>query len=108
VTESEFEQVVEEIRPELVRIAARRCGRDQAEDAVQKCLTYQWTAGRWKTASAATVSGWLRHKAKQAAQDEFKGLVRLRDAQNNLGVLSYSGCKHTQSAPNSDGEETNK
>jgi DNA-directed RNA polymerase specialized sigma24 family protein len=108
VTEREFETLVSEIRPELVRIASRRCGRDQAEDAVQKCITYQWSTGRWKTAGVETVSGWLRHKAKQSAQDEFKGLARLRDAQRNIAVLSYSGCKHIESKPNADGEETNK
>jgi DNA-directed RNA polymerase specialized sigma24 family protein len=108
MTEEEFTNLIEAIRPELVAIARRRCGRDQAEDAVQKTVMRVWAAGRWQIVDPTTVTARLRALVSLNGQDEFRQIVRFRDAQRNLGVLTHNGCKHTQSAPNSDGEETNK
>ncbi len=104
MTEAEFANLVEDIRPELVRIAARRCGRDQAEDAVQKGVLRLWESRQWVTADRHTVAGWLRHKAVSRGQDEMKSLLRLRAAQRNIRVLSDKGHKQTARQPNSDGE----
>lgn len=104
MTETQFTQLVEKLRPELVRIAARRCGRDQAEDAVQKAVAKVWELGAWRTKPRAVVAGWLRHKTVSRGQDEMKSLMRLRGAQKNLRVLSDKGHKHTTKSPNSDGE----
>jgi DNA-directed RNA polymerase specialized sigma24 family protein len=108
VTEAEFEQLVTKIRPELIRIATRRCGRDQAEDAIQTAILHCWKDAGWKGADSATVSRWLRRLAAMRGRDELRSLGRLRDAQRNLAVLANKGCRHVQSKPNSDGEVTNK
>jgi DNA-directed RNA polymerase specialized sigma24 family protein len=108
VTRAEFANLIEDIRPELVRIASRRGGRDQAEDAVQKTFMQLWASRKWEKAAAATVAGWLRWGVKREGGKEMRGLQRLRDAQRNLWVLGNKGCRHIESKPNSDGEATNK
>ncbi len=104
MTEQEFTELVEEIRPELIRIASRRCGRDLAEDAIQMAVIKVWELGQWKTADSAVVAGWLRHKAKSRGQDEFKKIDRFRGAQKNLRVLSDKGWKRAYD-PNSRDKE---
>lgn len=108
MSEAEFEKLVAEIRPQLVRIATRRAGRDHADDAVQKTLTQIWVSRKWEKAQAAKVAGWLRWGVKHEGGKEMRGLKRFRDAQRNLAVLGNKGCRHVQSKPNSDGEATNK
>jgi hypothetical protein len=108
VTEAEFEQLVTKLRPELIRIATRRAGRDQADDAVQKAVMQLWIARRWDSASTEEMTGRLRLRVKSEAGKELRGLKRLRDAQRNIRVLGDKGCRHVQSKPNSDGEVTNK
>lgn len=93
MTEAEFANLVEDIRPELVRIAGRRCGRDLAEDAVQKLLTRLWTGGRWQTDPADVVKKLLRAGAAVNGTDEFRQIARFRGAQKNLRVLAYPGGK---------------
>ena len=108
MSEAEFEQLVARLRPELIRIASRRAGRDQADDAVQKSVLQLWVSGRWKTAGAAEMTGRLRLRVKSEAGKELRGLARLRTAQKNIRVLGDKGCRHVQSKPNADGEVTNK
>ncbi len=93
MNEAEFEKLVAEIRPELVRIATRRAGRDQAEDGVQAAILAIWTKGLWKTASRETVAKRLRVGARLYGKDQMRGLQRLRTAQRNLLVLAHSGGK---------------
>lgn len=104
MTEAEFANLVEDIRPELVRIAARRAGRDQAEDAVQKAVMQIWNAEKWRATPRETVAGWLRQRSKDRGRNEMRGLARLRDAQRNLRVLGDKGHKRSPRQPNSDGE----
>jgi DNA-directed RNA polymerase specialized sigma24 family protein len=102
MTEQEFTALVEELRPELVKIAARRCGRDQAEDAVQIATTQIWIAQQWLTYDRERMAGLLRQAAARKAINELRGLGRLRDAQRNLDVLGNSGCEHVPVAATSD------
>lgn len=93
MTEAEFTKLIEDLRPELVRIAGRRCGRDQADDAVQTAVLHCWKDGGWASAPQTTVAGWLRRLARMRARDELRGLGRLRAAQKNIAVLANSGGK---------------
>ncbi len=107
MTEQEFEQLVTDLRPELVRIAARRGGRDQAEDAVQKATTETWAARKWETASKETVAGWLRQRSRDRGINELRGISRLREAQRNIRVLGDKGHKRANPAAyrHRDGED---
>lgn len=107
MTETEFVDLSEKLRPELVKIAGRRCGRDYAEDAVQKSVTQLWEAGKWKSYLPERVAGLLRQAASRKGINELRSLGRFRALQKETSVLlGNSGCRHTPSAPNSDGDET--
>jgi len=108
MTEHDFETLVVRIRPELVRIAARRCGRDNAEDAVQKAITQVWLAGRWATYPTERTTGLLRQAAARKGINELRGLGRLRAAQTNLAVLGNKGHKHANPAAYRDRSNNHK
>lgn len=105
MTEHDFVTLTETLRPELLRIARRRCGQDYAEDAVQKTVSQIWEAGKWRDADADTVTRWLRQRAADRGVNELRSLDRFRSLQKESLLLGDKGCKHTPRATNSDGED---
>jgi DNA-directed RNA polymerase specialized sigma24 family protein len=93
MTEQEYAALIEQARPELVRIASRRCGRDLAEDAVQKLFTRYWTNRRWERSSPETFIRALRRGAVLNGFAEGRQIGRFRAAQKNFLAAAYTGHK---------------
>jgi hypothetical protein len=87
VREDEYLALTETMRPELLRIAARRCGASLAEDAVQMAVFSAWRDGWWGDASAETARRRLRLRTASRALDLRKSSQRQLALRRRLWVL---------------------